>query len=525
MLGILASLAFFAFALVVAWRSPRNGALLCVALLPWEGLAIDLGIRITAYMLAITALVPAVLLRRSNDSALPTDRGSLRVFHPFVAFVVVWSLFQVFNLPSAQLSGGALREPLTRALLQIVVFGLVICPIWFLPVAFRSTKDLHDAGRMYIVSCFALAAIGFVQIGIWYLTGSDPLPIGVLNQALGGANPDLTRSGMLLFEGESIYRMSSLGGEPKGLGQSLVVAIFLLQTCYVYPKDALTMRGIFGWLFLVLAVFATQSSSAFGLLAVALIVAAIASVGTPRRSQMRVGLATGTVFGLLAGLFAFGTIAAGDRQVERLGAWTANILTERTVGRGTVFEDFDQAILKFLNDNPEHYWLGVGLGNIHLHADPYLSTPARRYAGGKVFFAKSGYLKIISEAGIVGLLLFLFACLNLVRRLGLLVKAESHDRARMLWLSQIRLAFVFLTIAYLARVYIGGQFFACAGIVTAACSVLMAERYRLGWDRATRAGLVGDRLDLAHNFRSAEGIPSVSRNSPLPRSLAGFPQS
>lgn len=503
------AIAFFVGALLLSWRSSKLGALLCVALLPWEGLSVDLGVRISAYMLAIMAFVPVVLLRKSSAASV-IDSISFRAYHPFVAFAVVWSLLQIFFIPTVEVAGGILRSPVIRAVLQIAVLGMIMCPIWFIPAVFTRANDLMSAGRIYIASCFGLAVLGFLQVGIWYATGTDPLPIGILNQAVGGVNADLTKSGMVAFGGQVFCRMSSLGGEPKGLGQSLVIAIFLLQANFIYSKSPLTIRGVLAWSFLVLAVFATQSTSAFGTLAVAIVVCVFAEFLSNRRRQVRAGLATLATLGILFGVLCFGTIALGDRQVQRLGSWTTNALTERTIGRGTVFEDFDQAILGFLNDHPEHYWLGMGLGNIHLYADPYLPAVTRRYAAGRVFFAKSGYLKLISEVGIVGLVLFMFACVTVFVRLGGLARRELSGAEWPRLLPLLKLTFVFLCLAYLARVYTGGQFFIAAGGVVAACSIIVSRHALACRENADRNISLG-RLQTAGIGRIASYSPESFR--------------
>lgn len=76
------------------------------------------------------------------------------------------------------------------------------------------------------------------------------------------------------------------------------------------------------------------------------------------------------------------------------------------MGRDLV-EDFDRAVLGFLQEEPGYLLTGVGLGNAHLYANEYLPTFAIPYAADTAFVAKSGYLRLISEVGLVGLALFL----------------------------------------------------------------------------------------------------------------------
>jgi O-antigen ligase len=96
-----------------------------------------------------------------------------------------------------------------------------------------------------------------------------------------------------------------------------------------------------------------------------------------------------------------------------------DLLRARTAGRDSgVLEDFDRAILEFLWDHPLHALFGVGLGNVHLYADSYLAPEVAVFAASTAFSAKAGYLKLLSELGVVGLCLFVYWVVSLGRRLA-----------------------------------------------------------------------------------------------------------
>lgn len=511
MLGIAIAIAIFLAALVVSWKNPRRGMLLCIAMLPWNGLEFDLGIRVNVYTMILLALIPPLFLKTRQRIGALTDEKAFQAFFLFTSFVVTWSLLQIFVVPEAQVAGGVLRSPTIRAALQILVFLLSISPLWLAPLIFRSGDDLMAAARVYVVSCYALAALGFVQIGVWYATGNDPLPIGILNQLVGGVNADRTRSGIFVFEGNDLYRMSSLGGEPKGLGQSLVVAAFMLQAQYVFARRALTSRKLAAWCFLILAVFATQSTSAFGLLALSLLITAVAYFMASGKKSSAASLSTVALVASLAGCLILSGMVFGEQQIERVSTWTTNLLSERTVGRGSILEDFDQAIVGFLKDHPLNMLLGVGLGNIHLYADAYLPSVTRHYAGGAVFFAKSGYLKYLSESGIIGLSLFLLACGSLYMRLNYWAKRARPFIRVESWVPQLKLCFLYLAIAFLARVYTGAHFFMAAGLVCATCGVLAAQLRMLGVQETAAFARTGWAPSRVQVNDPALGMPGFRR--------------
>ena len=150
------------------------------------------------------------------------------------------------------------------------------------------------------------------------------------------------------------------------------------------------------------------------------------------------------------------------------------VLEERTLGR-TYIEDFDGAILRFLADQPRHLWIGVGLGNAHLYANDYLSVHAR-YAFDTAFVAKGGYLRLLSELGVIGLLLFLGWIIVQIRRLWKQIALSKRlsieeDTIRVASsLAQFGVVMIFL---YLARgEYVSPQTFLTLGLVVVMTSDL-----------------------------------------------------
>jgi len=96
--------------------------------------------------------------------------------------------------------------------------------------------------------------------------------------------------------------------------------------------------------------------------------------------------------------------------IQSSGFDIIGLLSERTIerlGGDGAIEDFDLAILSFLASHPGAAIAGTGLGNAHLYATPYLDPLFALYAEGNVFIAKTLYLRLISEVGVIGFFLFL----------------------------------------------------------------------------------------------------------------------
>jgi len=390
-----------------ATERPKPVLITAVFLAPWGGLDIDVGVRLTAFRIAMVLLAMACLLR-----LIPRSSGK-RFLRPSILFValfiyaVIRSLLQTSLLPSApfelSLGAGALRLPYARAILQILMFALELSPILVVPFILNKNLDILLVGRVYILSCVILAILGWFQLSCWYSVNWNPFPIGLLDSLRTGE----VREGISSYEGIDLYRMNSFGGEPKNLAQSLAVALILLQTIQAYWRMTCGRSLSLIWAFLFLSMLLTLSTSGYVLWTVGTVLlwtfTAIIKIGHRRHislfrsnnAQITLVVATLSVAVLLVWTTEF-----------RKGINWLEVVEERTIGRDFI-EDFDAATIDFLADQQWYIWAGVGLGNIHLYANDYLPDYAAKYAPQAAFVAKSGYLKLVSELGLVGLTLFL----------------------------------------------------------------------------------------------------------------------
>jgi O-antigen ligase len=161
-------------------------------------------------------------------------------------------------------------------------------------------------------------------------------------------------------------------------------------------------------------------------------------------------------------------------SAEAAGIPVGDILAARTVERisenGAV-EDFDLAIIDYFTAHPDHAIFGVGLGNIHLYATPYLQPEFANYAEGHVFSAKQQWLRYVSELGVVGLGLLVIWYAILVLTLAAACRRSGPDEpfAMLIPLGLANAAIFFAS---------GGtvpEFMLCAGAVAAAIAVLRRE--------------------------------------------------
>jgi hypothetical protein len=85
-----------------------------------------------------------------------------------------------------------------------------------------------------------------------------------------------------------------------------------------------------------------------------------------------------------------------------------DIINDRITERDIVNEDFDVVVKTALTEQPQWLVFGSGLGNIHNIAYRYIDRFENigSYMDDNIFVAKSGYLRILSECGFVGFILF-----------------------------------------------------------------------------------------------------------------------
>jgi hypothetical protein len=467
----------------VSVERPREVLLSAIFLAPWSGLDVDVGVRLTAYRIVMATLAVASVLRLTLR---PDSRSRVPVSVLFAAlclYAVIWSLVQIPFLPPRDVEGGVLRAPAARAIIQVFMFGLDVSPVIVVPLVLRHANDVWQAGETYIVSCVVLAMLGWLQIASWYGSGWNPFPIGVVDSLFGagarlGSQIGL-REGIEFHRGVPLYRMNSLGGEPRDLAGSFAIALILLQVIMVNSRANRGGPHLVIWSFLFLSMLLTLSTS--GLVLWILGTLALGglqwSFGSGRSRKTGLARWVFTSVGLPGLAIAATVTLLSSMAILPDGRWL-EIAKVRTIGR-SFSEDFDAAVIGFLRDQPGYSLAGVGLGNIHLYANDYLPDYAD-YAVNTSFVAKSGYLRLLSEIGIVGLVLFLAWVAAQIRMLVKVSRIVRHDT---IFEDASPLAFAlaqFATIIcffYLTRGnYVAPQTFLTFGVVVAFCGHMLRSR-------------------------------------------------
>ncbi|MEY2884041.1 MAG: hypothetical protein RL490_1765 [Pseudomonadota bacterium] len=455
MLIIAFVLAMFAVMTVVAARNPRAALLIVVFMAPWGGLDVDVGLRVTAYQVALAPLCLVMLLRSTQPGWSPPRLAVGALFLAMIAHGVVWSLLQTAYIPIIRAGDSPLRGPVIRAVIQIPLYLFNFSPVVLAALLFRSVADVVQAFRIYMAALVVLALIGWLQVVLWYGVGFNPIPVGILNVALGGSEAYI-REGQFGFENFNIYRMNSFAGEPRNLATALVLGMLVLQALMLaLRRPDWRLVGLWVFFFITtLATFSTSGAVVWAAGTAALLPAFWVGLIPIRRK-------VSTLFAALALILV--PVALGVVAAEASGIPVIDLVAERTFDRiesnGAV-EDFDLAISRYLSAHPESIVTGTGLGNAHLYGIPYLDPEHAVYAEGNVFQAKTGVVRIVSELGLIGLALFGLWYLALVWQMRPV--AMAHDDLAV----AVPIALLVLVV-YMATIQIAGELWLMAGAMAA----------------------------------------------------------
>ena len=387
----------------------RTALILAVFFIPWSGLDVDIGLRVTGYLLLVVPLLFVCCLRSMTLGQVEGGAGIGLLWLVFI-YAVILTVSQIPYLPEASISGGIFRQPSVRSLVQILMFFIQLSPIWIVAQVVKSGANVVSAGKAYLLSCLVLSVVGWWQLLVWYGTGVDPLPVGFIDGLLDGRASH--RSGVFQFLGGTVYRMSSFGGEPRDLGISLTVALLLLQSGVKLGRR----YALWLWPFLFVSMISTFSTMAImGWVGASLVQFFIAD-RFARQTLLTRSWFNGSVRWILLAFPLVMVVALSGKGGHFLGMVEYRTLDRVSHSERGALEDFNIANLDFLLDQPVWAVTGTGLGNSHLYSTPYLPDWARYYAKGTPFVAKSSVLRWVTELGLPSLILFLCLIFSRIHR-------------------------------------------------------------------------------------------------------------
>lgn len=478
---LVASLALLFGCIMALWH-PKKALGLAVFFLPWWGLNVEIGLGFTPYLALWIPLGFATLLHYKNRSAERSLFGLL-----FICWSLGISLVQIPFLPEVQAAGGPFRQGAARTVSSMIMLLFTVVPVLVIPKLAKTAEDISRLAEIYVFSMIVLCVFAWFQIVVFKLTGVDPLPIGMLKVWAGAETAShvmVEFSAINTYGDQAFFRPSSFGGEPKDLAMSILYALVLVQIGLAYNRDKRyrKLKAKLIWIFLFVTIAVTQSSTAYILFVT--ISLAIFLFNLVHSKYVKPGRAYLLVQGcLVIGLAVLTVAVYSIGKYDKDDADIMGILYERTFGRFESTEtyqvryfqeDMDEPIISFLLDNPFYAVIGVGLGNAHLYSYPYTTWIDPALTGIYCHVAKRGYLRLVSECGLIGLSLFLLWFFHYVSKLKRSLPYLS-DKYRH-FVTRIIVASYATMLMFLASAQVTEQLFAALGVAIASCSLIRCTR-------------------------------------------------
>jgi hypothetical protein len=290
---------------------------------------------------------------------------------------------------------------------------------------------------------------------------------------------DLTSIGQgrsaVLDIGLPVLRMTSLGGEPKMFGLTIVVALLLLQTTYLFNVGPSKRYRYLWWFFFPTMIMSFSTSAYYvwigGSIFQVFAVVWAAPTGRVTRGIVRyIFIMIGVT--AIIGTFSVYRLHYGSGELPSVERVLEQRLDRRDPRELIPVEDFDEPILDMLLNEPAISFFGTGLGNAHLYAAPYIDPEMWFYGKDKLISPKSGVFWIWAHIGLVGAVLFygwiLSRLFELRRKAYTLEKHFSTDVTSTL-LAAITVFFAVMVLAFTARAYVLEYFYLTAGVVEWLC--------------------------------------------------------
>jgi hypothetical protein len=304
----------------------------------------------------------------------------------------------------------------------------------------KGLDDIKSGFKFFLNAILLLTILGWVQLAIFYGFHHDIFPLAI-------SDSGIVRSGVWNTQGFNFFRMSSLGGEPKSLSILLVIGYFFLRVfnknnLFFYGKSDKFIKPVF-----LITAIATASTSGLVLLIILYLSNSFFDIF---HSKIQLSLK----FKLTKFLITLTIIGVFISLTSIYWDYITFFLKARLIERNIASEDFDYPIQEFLKNHLGFLPFGTGMGNAHNFAYPYILPETKKYMSNSIFVAKSGYLKLLSETGLTGLILFVCIPVSIYVKLRYLLRNQTFSVLhKSIIKSSLSILFL-ISIGYLTRTYL-----------------------------------------------------------------------
>ncbi|MCL0038044.1 hypothetical protein M1N10_03415 [Thermodesulfovibrionales bacterium] len=419
----------------------------------WYSVFIEIGFAVTAYRLVVLIFLlcsPIYISLRIRKSTIRLP-PSVKYLFVFIYYAAVVTVVAQFFAPESHIAGFTRGEG--RWIFQIALLLIDVTPAFLPLLFFTRTEDVITTAKVFVVSTTILCIFGWVQSLAFYLYGTVLFP--VFREGMLGGVGQLIAVDMF---GTTFHRMRSLGGEPKSFAVTVAVAILLLIVSRIVNPKGFRFRNLLLGFFLA-SLFASLATSGFFVLFMGLALVVIAPFFV-KGLELKTAVKSITAIAVIGIIFLGIVIGSGILSPAVIG----EVFLERTIRRlgvAVTMEPWNAAAFSFLAAYPQYSLFGVGMGDVHLYAVEQLVQHAMinpalawllPYVRDTVFAPSIGFLRIVSELGIIGLVLFLCAFLGPIRS-NLKHRQYIHNARSKRLVLGLSLFAVFILVAVLMRYF------------------------------------------------------------------------
>ncbi len=403
---------------------------LYIFILPIVALWIEIGVSTTfaevlLFLISIFISIYIILSHRFTFHWFGNNRF-LFIFFTYICFstIIISNLFidnqQVLSVNYFRSEG----RYVSQILLNLVLYSPFLVTRFFI----KDKIDIIKYSKIFIRSVVILSIIGFFQEIVFLFSDQDLIAPRHMGEVLG------------------FLRISSLCGEPKGFAGILSVAYFVIDSFNKF-NQSLFKRDFLIKFCLMAALFLTFSTSGYLSFLLVFFVTNILNPLLARSLSKNLLTKTVSLSMVLSLVFIFGDFFSkvyNERIDYRLEQ--RNVLYQDGEQIGLpVGDDTDEVIFIFLKNNPSWLVFGTGMGNVHKLANSYIPDKYKYYMEDSIFVAKTGYMRYLSEFGIIGFLLFVFFNFSVIGRLFSLYRKTRDLHGGILFLISLSVFLLFLT--------------------------------------------------------------------------------
>lgn len=419
-------------------------------LIPFQSLGFEFGLLVWPFYIP---LIIAIIMSGLKSTPIFVDKRILIYLLYVIISTIVISLFFIeYSFVNSDYSSFFRNNGRFISYLgKIILFQLGIVII--ISNAIKNKVQFRRIIRVYLQALTILAVIAFAQLAIFIATGINITPMGI--------RKDVVVEPMVrIFSSISFPRLNSLGGEPKALGASLAVGIALLYYSSQHQLNLIKRTNILMALFIFI-LFCTVSTGGIGLF---LIFIAANIVRWFIISIKKIKFKKS--FLILAPILVF---------IMVLGRGPLNTLVKtRFVDRPIGAEADDATIQAFLKAEPKWWIFGPGSGNLAQVASPYIPDAFKHFTSGNILNSRYGHIKIISENGLIGLLLFLLIYISLLFKMNKLKASPYRYEAKFL----IKMILILLLFYFARANYVYPPFLFITGLGFALIRMAHVEKMK-----------------------------------------------